>query len=96
MLIHQEEIFVAKKFAAAFNRRGIYRSLYMDMKGAIDDMHTAMQYFPDYFQVHANLGLTFLSMGDTVSALREWERYLEKSPPGPQRDRIHAWYNALH
>jgi len=94
-LIHPGRIFVAKKFAAAYNRRGIYRSLHADMHGAIDDMYSALEYYPEYYQVHANLGLTFLSINDTTRALAEWENYLKRSPPGPQRDRIQTWYNSF-
>jgi hypothetical protein len=92
---HTDALFVAKKFAAAFNRRGIYRSLYSDFEGAINDMRMALQYYPDYYQVHVNLGIALLNTGDTTQALEQWEIFLERSPSGPQRDRIQAWYDML-
>lgn len=94
-LVHEDAVYVAKKFAAAYNRRGICRSLHEDIPGAIDDLFMALRYYPAYYQVYANLGIIHLNAGDTARTRGAWQAYLDQAPTGPQRERIRTWYDAL-
>ena len=67
---------VTKKFASAYNRRGIYHFRQMNLDNAISDFQTALAYYPTYYQVYPNIALANLSRGDTTEALRWLEKYL--------------------
>ncbi len=95
ILVHDDAVAVSKKFAAAYNRRGIYRFHSNDLKHAIDDFGKALEYYPDYYQVYSNLGLVYLNLGDTTRTLESWQRYMEHAEKGPKLDRIRTWYNQL-
>gem|GEM_PF-1749548 len=94
-LVNTDAITVAKKFAAAYNRRGIYRFQLRNTKGAIEDFKNALAYYPDYYQVHVNLGLVYLETGDTLKTLQSWRLYINHGEPGANLDRIRSWYNQL-
>jgi len=94
-LINTDAVAVAKKFAAAYNRRAIIRFQLKQLSAAISDFNKALEYYPAYYQVLSNLGLAYLSMGDTLNTLKAWQRYLEVTQPGPQYNRIKSWYNQL-
>jgi len=95
ILVHEDAIAVSKKFAAAYNRRGIYRYHLNDFRNAIDDFGKALEYYPGYYQVYSNLGLVYLNLGDTLKTLRAWQKYIENAEKGPKLDRIKSWYNQL-
>lgn len=94
-LINTDAITVAKKFAAAYNRRAIIRFQLKQSGTAISDFNKALEYYPAYSQVLSNLGLAYLSMGDTLKTVKAWQKYLEVTQPGPQYNRIKSWYNQL-
>ena len=94
-LINPDAIAVAKKFAAAYNRRGIYRFQIKQAGAAISDFNKALEIYPDYYQVHANLGLVYLDTGDTLKTLQSWRTYVENAELNPNLDRIMSWYNQL-
>lgn len=94
-LTNPDALIVAKKFAAAYNRRAIYRFQSKQLSIAIEDFHKALEYYPDYPQVLSNLGLAYLSAGDTLKTIQVWQKYLEITEPGPQYSRIKAWYDHL-
>ncbi|MGB3340868.1 MAG: DUF2723 domain-containing protein [bacterium] len=94
-LTNPDAITVAKKFAAAYNRRGIIRFQTKQADAAISDFNKALEYYPDYYQVLANLGMAYLSMSDTLKTIKAWQKYLEVAEPGPQHNRIKSWYDQL-
>jgi hypothetical protein len=94
-LVNPDAIAVAKKFAAAYNRRGIIRFQMKQAGAAISDFNKALEYYPDYYQVLSNLGMTYLSTGDTLRTIQAWQKYLDVTEPGPQHNRIKSWYNDL-
>lgn len=94
-LINSDAIAVAKKFAAAYNRRGIYRFQKQQVNAAVSDFSRALEYYPGYYQVLANLGLAYLSIGDTLKTIKAWQEYLEVAEPGPNYDRMRYWYDQL-
>ena len=94
-LVNTDAITVAKKFAAAYNRRAIYRFQLRNTNGAIEDFNNALAYNPDYYQVHINLGLLYFETGDTLKTLQSWRTYIKNAEPGPNLDRIKSWYNQL-
>ena len=94
-LANPDAIAIAKKFAAAYNRRAIYRFQAQQLSGSIEDFNRALEYYPGYHQVLSNLGLAYLNSGDTMQTIQVWQKYLETTEPGPQHDRIKVWYNHL-
>ncbi len=94
-LINPDAIAIAKKFAAAYNRRGIYRFQIKQAGAAISDFNKALEIYPDYYQVHANLGLVYLDTGDTLKTLQSWQIYIKNAEPNPNLDRIRSWYDQL-
>ena len=94
-LKHPDAITVAKKFAAAYNRRAIYRFQLGELSGAVKDFQRALEYFPQYYQVYSNLGLVYLDLGDTTRALNYWRIYLQSGYKSRKTRDIRAWYNQL-
>lgn len=94
-LVNTDAIAVAKKFAAAYNRRAIYRFQLGKTHAAIEDLNQALAYYPDYYQVYINLGLVYLDTGDTLKTLESWQLYIKNAEPGANLDRIRSWYNHL-
>ncbi len=92
---HPDAIVVIKKFAAAYNRRGINRFTRGDFQGAVKDFKQALKYFPEYYQVYSNLGLVYLKLGDTTRALNYWGSYLQSGYQSKETRKIRAWYNQL-
>jgi hypothetical protein len=94
-LINPDAIAVAKKFAAAYNRRGILRFQAKQTGPAIADFKKALEYYPEYAQVLSNLGLAYLDQADTLNTIKTWQTYLSITPATPQHKRIQAWYDYL-
>ncbi|HIE06030.1 MAG TPA: DUF2723 domain-containing protein [bacterium (Candidatus Stahlbacteria)] len=94
-LIDKDAITVTKKFAAAYNRRGIYRFQMNEITGAISDFKTALEYYPDYYQVFSNLGIAYISSGDTSQAIDNLKIYLNSGIADPKMGMIRRLYQRL-
>ncbi len=86
---------VVKKFAAAYNRRGIIRTQMGDLKRAVEDFQRSLGYDPKYYQVMGNLGLAYLFQGDTVNCCRWLRRYLESGYEDDKTPLIRGVYKEI-
>jgi len=69
---------------AALNHRGLAEAAKGLYDRALGDFDRAKDIDPDYVEVYANQAATLEKVSRPQEALRAWEEYLRRAPPGPR------------
>lgn len=87
---------VCRRYAAAFNRRGILKFGRDDAAGAQSDFDRALDYFANYPGAVENKGLVYYFTGQPDSARHYLERFAELEPTSPELQRVRQLLEGLN